>query len=112
MYASRVIAGLVAGAIGAVAGFTAAAVVAYLTYGDWTFDPFPAPGVSRGYRLSLVAFAVVFLPVMVAVFKTLERTGLVGDPPARQNTLGLTDRPTDPNEYDPRFGPLEDHRKR
>jgi hypothetical protein len=105
MYATRVIAGLIAGAAGAVAGLAAAAVVSFLLYGDWTFDPFPAPDVHRRYRLPMAAFVLVFLPVMAAVFKALERAGFVAGPPARRNTLGLTDRSVDPNEHDPRFDP-------
>ena len=111
MYASRVIAGLIAGVVAAVTGLAAAAAVAYVIYGDWRFDPIPAPGVNRYYRLPLIAGALVFLRVMVVVFKALERTGLVGDPPARQNTLGLTDRPTDPYESDPRFHPGDDGKR-
>jgi hypothetical protein len=111
MYATRVIAGLIAGAAGAVAGLAAAAVVSFLLYGTWTFDPFPSPDVRRPYRLSMAAFVVVFLPVMAAVFNALERTGFVAGPPERRNTLGLTDRSVDPNEYDPRFGPHDVNRR-
>jgi hypothetical protein len=107
MYASRVIAGLIAGAIGTVAGLAAAAAVSFVINGDWRFDPHPAPGVNHYYRLAFEVGGLVFLAVMVAAFKALERTGLVADPPARKNTLGLTDRPVDPYESDPRFHPDE-----
>ena len=103
MYATRVIAGLIAGAAGAVAGLAAAAVVSFLLYGVWTFDPFPGPNARRPYRLPMAVFVLVFLPVMAAVFKALERAGFVAGPPERRNTLGLTDRSADPNEHDPRF---------
>jgi hypothetical protein len=101
MYATRVIAGLIAGAIGAVAGGAATVVVAVLTYGTWIPFPFFDTGGNNRYILiSTTAFLAVFLPVMASVFRALERTGLVGEPPVRQNALGLSDRPTYSSEND------------
>jgi hypothetical protein len=90
MYATRVIAGLLAGAIGAVAGAAATIVVAFLGYGTWTLVPFSSNG-TRTYRLSVAVFGIVFIPVMVAVFRQLERLRLVGEPPTSHNALGLSD---------------------
>jgi hypothetical protein len=102
-YATRVIAGLIAGAIGAVAGAVATAVVAFLTYGVRPLSAlFDTGGPKRYILLSTTAFVAAFLPVMAAVFRALERTGLVREPPDRQNTLGLFDRPTNASDDDNR----------
>lgn len=99
MYATRVIAGLIAGAIGAVAGGVATAVVAFLLFGAWTLSPFPDTMGGRRYIIvSTTAFVVVFLPVMAAVFRALERAGLAGEPPITRNALGLSDRPTNSSD--------------
>ena len=47
MYATRLIAGLIAGAIGAVAAGAAAALTGFLLYGGWTPDPCDDSGVGR-----------------------------------------------------------------
>ena len=99
MYATRVIAGLIAGAVGAIAGLAAAALVAFLIYPDWPSDPFPASR-QQTYRLPIAVFVLVFMPVMAAVFRALERMGIVGEPPAAHNALGLSDRPADPVDGD------------
>ena len=94
MYATRVIAGLVAGAIGAVAGGVAAAVVAFLLTGAWTL----MGGDRRYIIVSTTAFVVVFLSVMAAVFRVLERAGLAREPQESHNALGLSDRPTNSSD--------------
>jgi len=99
MYATRVIAGLIAGAVGAVAGGAATAVVAFLLYGVWILAPLPETVGHRRYVIvSTTAFVVVFLPVMAAVFRGLERIGLAREPPTPHNTLGLSDRPTNSSD--------------
>lgn len=95
MPASRLLAGIVAGAIGGVAALAAAALAAFLLYGDWRIDPFP-PGGRRTYQLPLAVGALAWVSVMAAVFSALERTGLVGGPTAQRDTLGLTARLSDP----------------
>ncbi len=113
MYASRVLAGIIAGAIGLAVGGAATGAAAYLV-GDrrWVdllvafvvhgSPPVPAPVIVGG---------IVSLAVMVPVFKALERTGLVADPPTRRNTLGLTDRQAAPWKPDPPLHPHDPGRK-
>jgi hypothetical protein len=97
MYATRIIAGLIAAAIGALAGAGAVYVVASVVgHGvpplDLASSALRADGTY--FRLATYVFVPTFLIVMVAVFQALERTGLVACPPTSRSPLELSEAST------------------
>ena len=101
MYATRVLAGLIAGALGTVAGGAAVAVAIFVRQKTTGLDP--ASLTAQGaYKLAAAVFVPAFLVVMVAVFRGLERLGLVGEPPTSRSPLGLFDvLPVTPTDAEP-----------
>ena len=87
MLASRLLGALIAGVVGAAVGGAAAALTAFYSYGTVAF--FTAHGSGPRTR-PIVVFVAAFVPVMAAVFRGLERIGLVREPPTSESPLGLS----------------------
>jgi hypothetical protein len=94
MHLNRLLAALIAGAVGAVAGGAATMLVALFTYRTVAFFTGSPP---RRLTLFVAVFVGVFMPVMVAVFQALERLDLVREPPSSQSPLGLSARSSEPS---------------